>query len=619
MAVKRPSTATPNATTNTAAQQAAPVAPQQQQPRQPGQKSLAGINGLYRSPMSRNSYGENVSEYVTKMKEIIAADVSPDLRDHIHVLALDIDSNSLSTNVILIAWKDGDNVAVYCLPIEGEPLDSRNMQFGQSTVQVITVPGDVYDAHLVQVASAHLRNLLGENIVVVDVGACVINRNLKATDHKNLRALVYNAVSGCYSILGRLTGNEPPAITVADIKTTDVLSARMEYNPGSVQTCTGQIVRSDVAVNLKGIINNGDYVSSNQTVPLTNVDAYIDLVYVEPQPQPQPVYGQPMIPASRVQYFPRLILTRMSPAMDAISMEVELLALSTATLMSKDNAWLHCFTPIHGVGGANGTDLRDIGAIGYEVQLSDDLSAPKAKIDTKSNDFDNTALHRLMSTYVAPNLVYSMDVEETGELSWIQGAFINAANGGTEGQASIVRAADVLTNGVFSTIYPGGNPMMEGTVQIHLGSYQGENGQPADIRELDYLAMLNLMGHIDMTVVESYGATYDDLSVDEPLRMERRLNIIRDVLGESVVITGKAQRLTYNPEFVMALTASVQKAGLHIRPEGVFHQAGMATRGSQTIAGAALQGDPSGMFAYQNTPQGVAGNQYYGARRGFWG
>lgn len=578
--------------------------------------SLSGLNAFLANPISRNSAGEVTSAYLATFKKLLANESSPAIKT-IKIDAINGDANSLALSAIVLQLPIDGIVACYTFIVEasGDKLADRVVTIGQNQVGIAVTPGDVYDDYLWKQVNNVLSNQY-DNARLVDVGACVIPSSTLATNDTSIHALMYHAITACWTTLMRITQATVPTLTVSDINTRDILVAKLVYAPGDTQTAAGSVVRSDVEINLNGILQTGDATSAKQQVRLSSVDGFVDTVYVPKAPHNPAMYGQ--APDLR-QYRPRFIMTDVESGLDANNLELQLLAISTTMLLTMQSGWTHCFKPQY---GGKGTDLKDIGAVGYEINFNPaDPNAPLAKINTKSDKFSESDLYQLIQTTYHPELIYSIDIEECGELTWLQETFLASAIGNPKASAAIIRACDNLTNGQFSNFYQGGRPLTSEVNRVHLGYYEDEKGQQRDIRDLDYIAVLNLFGGRDMAVVEQFSNSYDRTDIPEELRLSDRANIIRNALGETVRITGYARRITFDPLFMEALSTSISAAGLTVRPEGIFNNNAGVVRGNPNTAnfgvgmGAADSFFKSAGASYQGHNQGN-----YGSRMGsnFW-
>jgi hypothetical protein len=489
--------------------------------------------------------------------------------------------------------------AVYTLLIEGSSaaLNSRIINIGGRNVEIDVVAGDVYNNYLWATIQAHVKASYGTELNILEAGQMVLPRELNPEDEEHLRRVIFNATQACFTIMERALGNVEHVFTIADVdQRTESLIARLDYNPGDAESATGEPIRSDVRIALQGnIARNAEAGGFEQVRELVVVDGYVDLTYCPP---PLPIPGQ--MPVTQY-YYPRFVITRADTAVDAITMELQLLALYQSTLLNRNMSWSGVYRQRHHI---KGTDTRDIGAIGWEINLSDDPQAPPKRVDTKAKSFGDQQLYQLITQTIWDRLLYSMDIEEVGELSWIHQAFI-ASPSSKEAYDLVLEAADKLTLGFFKTHFVYNTPICyDDYIRVHLGYYVDEEGIRRDLRNLDYLALLNIVGKDDPRLVIDWAETYDNVDMPIELRLEKRAGILRTILGSTLRIKGYARRITFNPAFMIALNTSCVDAGLVVRPNNLIQDfSGVGVRGSRN----------AGQYAVN--PQQMQGGFVYGQNR----
>tara|TARA_B100000700_G_scaffold120447_1_gene135287 strand:- start:4772 stop:6640 length:1869 start_codon:yes stop_codon:yes gene_type:complete len=577
-----------------------------------GPKSLAGLNSLFSNPMTRSTAGEVTGELTQTLRKILSSERNSVL-EKVTIEPVDGDSHSLALSVIVLQFPFNEHVACYTYIVEGsgDGLADRVPTIAGQQVNIKTVPGDVYDDNMWEQVNMYLRSKYGSERSFIDVGANVIPRTVTADHEKEIRSLLYFGITACYTTLLKINGDASNSISVADINTGDVLAAQLRYNPGDTQTAAGQTVRSDLSIALRGIMQTGEAVSAKQTIPLTTVDGYMDLTYV-PRQQQQMAYGQPV---DHRQYVPRLVMTNVSSGLSVNTLELELLGLSTTVLAAQHHAWVKCFKPVY---GASKNDIHDIGALGFEVDFAN--NGEYGRISTKSDSFSDQSLFELVQRSMYNEVLFSWDIPETGDLSWLQETFLAAAAGNSKAINTLFNAADTLTGGAFTRNYDGAPPLMSEITRVHLGTYLDENNTLRDLRDLDYLAMLNIYGDKDLGLVEAFGNTYDQTDRPQELRLAERAKIIEATLGDTVTITGYARRVTFNPKFIEALAMACAEAGLKIRPEGIYGNDMGAIRGNTSAVGMGIGQNAGGAVFQQGGANWGGSGMGYGARNsgGLW-
>lgn len=611
---------------------------QAKQPEAPEGSTYGGPD--YPSLLGGSLLGDIVNdvtaEYHAVFKNILERASHNPVVKAMDALVLNGDVNQLALNSILVTYKVENKVAVFTLSIDSETNATNNRQvtvYNQQIEEEITT-SDLIDDNLWHVTKNYLANVHGTDVTFIDVGTMIVPDSLEVElDAKAFQSILNNAASALTHVMSHVTGKVPPTITVANIlKANDgngsnnQFRSNMFFHAGMSTDIIGRPVRSDVAISLASVNVNNQSLSANSKMALTNVEAFVDLV---PTPaltstignmyQPQNYgYGQPQ--PQGAYYMPRIVISS-NRARCGNTMETQLLGLVTVGMLAENRNYVAVFDQ-QNVGK---NEWKDLGAVGYEVDLfgvrqpGTPSDAPLEKMDTRTAEFDQRALHDLTNFIFTPAPALAMDLEANGSESWIQRKFKAAAQGDTNAINFINNSANILTNGQMANYWNGANPMMPGAgTKVHTGYYFDDKQAKRDIRELDYLAMVNLMGDKDLNLCRMYMDTYLQVQIEEPIRLRDRLNIMRKVLGDNLVITGEASREMVNPEFVKALATAVAASGLFIQPEGIVNQTVGGPRGTMDPTQYMLGNNVSGGIFRHQQPTGP-GYQARTSNRGHWG
>ena len=582
-------------------------APQTNQQSRPAARGagVMEINNRLRRPISRNQTGELTAAYARELTDQLEASMGPSFRDSYSLHILDNTSNLLPLSAILVCFTVSHANVNYCgvfqLVVEGSGsrLANRFVPINGQNIEIDVVAGDVVEGTQWARVQTFLTEAFGAKMQFLNAGAMVLPVELSPDDKVHLHRVLFDATQALYTVMENdVTTLEAP-LTIKDIDAGTSLSATLDYSPPALDDDVGMPVRSDISIILRASLNNtGGAIPHEQVRELTRVDGYIEPVYNEPGQQP---WGAP--PISQ-RYNPRFVITNMTTETDAVTPELQLLALSTATLLSKNMAWGGTFRPRY---NTQGVDLHDIGAIGYEVNLTGDPTAKPDRVDTKADSFSNASLYALLSQTFNDAVIYSMDIDEVGPLAWLHQNFIAAANGDAGAYTAIIEAANRLTNGTFQNFWNGGPIAVDDLNRVHLGYYTGLDGVRRDIRDVDYLALLNLLGEKDMGSVINWSKTFDDTSIPLEIRLEQRAKLLKGLLP-GLQIKGYARRITWYPEFINALNSAAAAAGLVIRPNNLITDfTGQGTRHTYQAA------------QFGVGPQAAGGVFSYGAPAAFGG
>lgn len=602
------------AATGTASPQGAPNV-NQQQATQAGanarRQSIVDANANLRRNFSRNSSGEYVQKFEKTLKKLFSENLGEKWTDSYRLIVLDNQSANVALSSILLCYYErtnvGDFVSVATLIVEASAaaLQNRTTNIGGTPVEIEVVPGDIFwgsDDFWIQAVNAVTESY--GNVQVNDAGAQVLPRELDPEDEHRLRGVLYQASSACQTIMDNVLGGVEEPFNVGWVQAGDSLSARVDFGNDNIENAVGLPLRADVIITQQGSLNN---TASNpgqfeQVKDISIVTGYVDLVFVPP---PAPALGQAPMTQS---YFPRFVMTRLDTQIDANTLELQLAALASAFLLTRGSAYRGSFKPRP----ISGTDLHDIGAIGYEVNLTGNPNAEPDRILTKDDSFGNVQLQQLLQAAVHDGLMYSLDIEETGELAWIHQTFIAAANNDPTAVAAIVQAANNLTKNVFGTIWNNGQIAQDDGTRIHLGYFVDNEGRKHDLREIDYLAMLNLAGRDHPGLIQEFENTYVATNVPLEIRLEKRIKLIKGFISGKLEVKNFARRITFAGDFIVALARSIEAAGLHIRPTNLVEQyGGVYQRGQYNTQNFAVNGQAVGnLFAYQQPGFGRQSGNY---------
>lgn len=567
---------------------------------------LLNMSSTAGGPLTRRPVGETVVGYRDCFMEILKKQGRDKAGDFDFVI-LDADITGLPVSALLVCYRlkrGGQNtVAVYTAMIESGRSDlvPQQINIGGQQVEIQMTVGDLFDQYYWSVVERTVRDTLGAQ-QVLNVGSMVIPEEASSENELVMRDILFHITTALVEVMDEEQGRKRPVLT-ADIFTVPgvVPFAKVDYNSTVEKNVVGLPVRSDVSVKLQLNVKKGDNSPYDKTVDLTKVRGYIDLVYDATAPQATQanpfVWSQPQQGPQPV-FFPRFVITGNDSAQDAITLEYQLLSLYAATVLRKNMAWAGVFRPNYALGGKgkkDQIDLRDIGAITYQVNLTGDPNATPARIDTKANSFTMENLYQLIAATIRDAVIFSMDVEEVGPMNWIHGTFVAASEGNPNATNAILEAANNLTNGQFARFYQGGPVAVPEYNRIHLGYYTNADGEMRDIRDIDYLALLNMIGGKDIRTVEEFMDTFDRTDIPVEIRLDRRYRILKEVLGDSMVIKGYATRITFDAKFIEALIAACESAGINVRSGNIAQEfGGLGVRGNLNAAAYAVPGVQGG-------------------------
>lgn len=601
------------------AQQEAPQVRQNQSESQfrPGARNL---NSLLSRPFSKSAINETLQTIAKTFNEFIANEIEQnDLGFRVLVIDSKHSLTALSAIALCYNCKYGgkEYVAVHTMMVSGgTKLSNRTIQHAGQNVEIVTVAGDVADAELrKRVLSTVTEAYNNRSMRVIECASNVIHDEVDVNDKHQLRVIFANAIQACWHqlVLEKVIDEAP--FNADAIGKGDNLIAYVDMHPRQLKSSSNLPIRNDISVQLQAVVQQSSQSQPEQVIGLTQVDGFVDLVYVPPQQQQQMMgWGQmPMMQTQR--YAPRFVVTNFASMIDAATMELQLLALASSQILIESISgapqWMNTFKPRPVVKGE--VDKRDIGAVGLEVNFTNDPNSKPTVIDTKSNGFGTQDLYKLINMACYPNLIYSIDVEEVGDMSYLNLPFIMASMGHQRALEMITNAANNLTNNAFTrcwnqqTAGSGGEQYFwNDDNRIFIGYYTDKDGNRQDLRDIDYLAILNLLGRNGQSFIKEWSDTTDRRDIPLEIRMDKRRRIYESIMPGNVTIKGYARRITMNPKFMAALTQACKESGLVFRPSNLNTEYSVGTE--HGIANAYQLGvapSNSGLFSFGTSQAGV--------------
>lgn len=323
---------------------------------------------LRRSPVGLNGYGEAVKKLASNIRELLKGDGAGE--SDIKVLVLDKDQRGtmLSAVVIAVGATRGTQAyaAAHCLLVEAsaDRLPKINYQSGQQPIELTATAGDTYNQQMWDKVKAVVAEQYPLNTDIRDASCTVIPREMDLNDMDRVRKVLFYAIQGIYMRLEISLNVPQKPFCVSAFGPQDRVSAKIDFTPTDVESTTGLPIRSDVSIvlNATNVQNNQFDMMPTTGKDFSRVDAYVDLVFKAPT-QPTAMMGMPGYQNMTMHHYaPRLVMTNFAPLLEGVNMELLLLALASATLLSKNNnyAWGGVFRQRYGAD----LNIRNIGAVG---------------------------------------------------------------------------------------------------------------------------------------------------------------------------------------------------------------------------------------------------------------
>lgn len=474
--------------------------------------------------------------------------------------------------IVMHAKKDGRTIPMlFTLLMESaEPLERRSFNMGSYSLTVASVTGDVFNDGVAAAITSYVANVLNTQETILSTGVNIVPKSLDLKDPENekyVRNLLFFALGALNTAYDVRFGKQRFLSLVKPLgngkfeKIPQTLHAQAVWGGRPLETAAGLPIRSDVVLQTTvraGLKAAAGLTQNVATRPVTALAAYVDLVYAPPRvdnngQQTYHSYGIPQ--NAKVVWYPRMVITRNRPMGRVINVGEMLLSLATSTVLGTNYNWINAFAPKRGV-----DDIHDIGALGYEHEF---VPGQRAKIDTQDKSFN---LADFLNHTVEDNLLYSMDIEEAGDLTWMEAAILQCAAGGEDGAAAkeyIIKAADALTGGAFSSRFNKNAKIVASeTVRVHLGHYP-DGDDLVDLRNIDHLAVLNQTGKNGTATAQKWSNALVNYRGNEAISLEEREKILMELVP-GAVITGYANRVTFNAHFLFALADAIADAGTTI-------------------------------------------------------
>lgn len=500
-----------------------------------------------------------------------------------------------------------DSVAyhAYLFASTGLPISSETRNYGSMQVEVQRMPSDAYDAEVRALVERKVRMAFSQSNIIETTGE-VVPANFPHDDEEKMALLFSN---GVMAIATAMTNAHAPAdlnLQRAMNDATLVIKAeRLSDNVEAVDLADLP-VRSDVQMS---IVANGKGNSGSLNTPrnaqLTVTRGFIDLIWRKPAAA-QNQWGYPGAQPQRPEplYAPCFVMTSSLPA-DLQTLPAQLVSILSAASLLEQGRWTFGLMPRKGVGKKKEVDLRDISAIGFDANTEGNKDGVGARIEgVHADSFTLGKLTQLLSIVSEPVPLLALDVPECGSSTWMHAVFAAAASGNAIANSEIIAAADYLTGGQLTKIYQGNQVCFEYGGRMHAGYYKDHEGRRHDLREIDYLAVLNLFGDRDMNVVRRWSESFNNDAMPLEVRLAHRKAILDQFNPE---YTGWTRRIVFDTHFIQALAKAASLAGLNLKPDFPYND---QTTDVRTPAGflpqaLVLQPVNSGLFAYST---GFGGN-----------
>jgi hypothetical protein len=599
-------------------------------------KTFVGMQtGLQSRLGGRNVNGEVLT------KAIAALNKNPAMQaEGVTFTPLDSNSYSLHFSVIVLSMEFSDQanpneraVGFYTYILEGSNsrIPDAYETIGGKNVRIPRHAGDAYNETLVNRIRAALSDLFA-GAEVANAGFMVVPADASFEDEVYLNSCLFagsDAITNSIQELGKYTLEDRFSISMLSDR--DRVNVAVNLTTREQTTnISGLPVRVDIAIDTsRSSAGQADRISSdihNKSTGISYLGLYVDLMYTPPE---RARLGH----QTELQtYTPKLVITRSHSLIETDTLEFQLFGLASINAAIAGHQYLDAFTP--GLADSQLDRMHDFGAIGYEWSYNINSTTGLIASNTDENGtvlpFDmrgSSDAHRQKLLYSAlrtDEVVIAEHVAQSDELSWLNSYKVNATSTDVgvrrDAEAVIIAAADRLTNNEFSKYWDHGDQILVDSGNImHLGYWTDRDGERRDLREYDYLSVLNLYGDQDFNqsqegtrIIEKWADTFDNIDIPVEIRMADRLDIIEALSGSGITITDRANELWWNPVFIKALSAACVAAGLSMDPVNQRNHYQRTSRGNNAARSMGLGGANSDMLRNRQYNGGVRGGSRIG-------
>lgn len=489
-------------------------------------------------------------------------------------------SNGLSFPVIMLTWRQQDDignarVAAFGLLIEPEDqrLSPRVEKFDQTTFEIITTLGDVYNsAEFAGVVETSIRRVqkLEPGDAISHAGGLRVPASA-ALSETLISELAFQAVTACFAIMDRYiaVNDEHPFTLLNRDMRNERLIGRLKVSNKPFINELGEPIRADLIASVDSSRQGGSLMLGDTNI--STMMGYCEPVYSQPSTDPT---------KPRPPFYPMLVITNVQAGSDQSDLESLLLSLVNGVqLISYRNAWADSFRR-----RAGGSSMHDVGALGL-------LTPAGERINTKTDEF-KAMFDSFMREYFDCNsgMVVAIDIADIGPNAWAMDVFKACAAGIPTAIKAFEIAMDNLTGGAYSKLAAqagilGQSPVTAHGDRRHAGHYNDSERGLCDIRDVDLLAVSNAHGNNTMPV-ETYVESTVPMRGTDNTRAAERYQCIDDVLQGRQVVTGYYTRLYFAPNALPVMARACEAAKLIIQPSHMVHGLGSAQRmGGYDFAG----------------------------------
>lgn len=538
--------------------------------------------------LSRSASSEALEKGYAKLKAFFSEKISADVPYAFVPLELDnVRDNSVSLSSILVVAKPKNNdgiVSFHTLVLEGsgDPLPARSENWQGRSISVPIFTTDVFQEFYQQKATDVVRRAFPNASRHILVSHTVVPRDFNWENEEAVRAMAMNAALAAAGDLEKLQPNFMD-LTMRNHLKAEKIQARIVYDDTPKMGVDGHPIRADIVATLQAVLQqqSGQYDPGNgqeRSQVVAQATGFLDTVW-SPTPPPQVPYGY-AAPQQRPPLFaPRLVITSLENRIRP-TLQGQLLALVTLLPLNENSNWISYFARNAGraasstraLGDAAARrsknqiiDPRDVGALNIEQNLENNPSGYSSVSETKSPNLQASDIALLVRSFYSPSLTISLDIGDGAPDSWINEAFAVASDSQAklnhEAQQAIIEAADQLTDGRFRPLWGNSDLPVLMTDERYLAGYYRTSDGTRDLRDVDYIAVGNILGQDDPQSMRAWSDTYTRLDIPLNKRLEARMKMIDQVVSGELTFTGRGHRCTFNGRFITVFGQAMMDCG----------------------------------------------------------
>lgn len=295
------------------------------------------------------------------------------------------------------------------------------------------------------------------------------------------------------------------------------------------------------------------------------VSGRIDFVYDGPNSEyvrnPRPEDSQCLVPEFIIANFD------MSQVQPSLTLILQQIAAVGVLEYGNEPIYLQAFEPRT----VANSPSRNLGGLAAELK-NPETEERGERVQFKPSD-DHAKFRRFIRSAIKDKTSIALEVPSQGPLVGLLSVFDLAVDyamkiKGTEHyNLLIIEALDTLTDGAMSELWDPKDPVMQPRRAIIPAGYWIDNNQvKRDSLEHGYLFYSN----IDSPAEALQMAQEYDLSFHEPNQLiasNKRLDLLKDVLGSNFVQTDNVSRIWFDPDFFETMLRALDEAGMNVEVE----------------------------------------------------